>query len=65
MFDFAIIDHGSVVTFTPLTSDAKDWLDDNVSVDDWQRMSDGFAVDRRLAADLLQGIAAGGFTVEA
>ena len=61
MLDFVVVNHGSVVTFTPLTIEADAWWDENVV--DGPRLGTTRAVEPRLAENLLHGIQAEGFTI--
>ena len=51
-----ITDHGSVVTFTPLTQEAKDWFAENVASEGWQWLGPALGVDHRFATDLTSGL---------
>jgi hypothetical protein len=61
--DFDVADHGSIVTFTPLTDDARDWLNEHVQAESWQWLGAGLCVDRRYAGPLIDGIADAGLEV--
>ena len=56
--NFEVRDEGTVVLIIPMTEFAKKWIDENVQVDSWQWLGQGFAVDHRCAEDLLQGLQA-------
>lgn len=43
--DFVVQDGGSVCLVTPLTSDARAWVDANVALEAWQWLGSGFGVD--------------------
>jgi hypothetical protein len=60
--DFTTEDHWSVVIFTPQTTEARDAMDD-MELDSWQFVGEGFAVDRRIAWDLLDDLLANGLQV--
>jgi hypothetical protein len=62
--DVVISDEGTIVTFTPLTDEARDWFDDNVHSESWQWLGRALGVDHRLASDLVAGIADAGLRVE-
>jgi virulence-associated protein VagC len=49
-------DEGTVVLITPVSKQAKKWIDENVQVESWQWLGQGFAVDHRCAEDLLEGM---------
>lgn len=54
---FAIEDHGTIVTFTPLDDGAREWLDDNVHAEPWQWQGETLAVDHRCAQPIRDAIA--------
>jgi hypothetical protein len=62
--DFNINDGGSIVSITPLTAQAREWMTDNVHTESWQWMGPTLAVDHRMAQDLIDGINDAGFSVE-
>ena len=51
-------DEGTVVLITPVSKQAKKWVNENVQVESWQWLGQGFAVDHRYAPYLLQGMEA-------
>ena len=55
---FEVRDEGTVVLIIPVTELAKKWVNENVQVESWQWLGQGFAVDHRYAPDLLQGMEA-------
>lgn len=57
----AVTSHGSVVTFTPLTEEAKAWFDENVQSEGWQWIGASLGVDHRMANLLAEGLVAEGF----
>lgn len=63
MNDVDVVDQGSVVLFTPITAEARDFVDDNVGLEDWQWLGGSFAVDARYAGALIEGFESHGFTV--
>jgi hypothetical protein len=55
--DFLAVNHGSVVQITPLSKEAFAWCDDNLEeLEPWQRQGESFAIDHRLAQDILIGM---------
>lgn len=60
--DFITTDHGTIVTFTPLTDSARDTMDE-MDLEGWQFMGDGFAVDRRVAWNLIESLLDNGLVV--
>lgn len=59
--DFHIINHGSIVTFQPLTEAAEDWWD--AYVDDAPAVGGAYAVDHRYADSIIEGLADEGFSL--
>lgn len=56
--DVTIQNQGSVFLFVLHTPAARDWVGENVSIEDYQWLgSHSFAVDHRFAADLATGMA--------
>jgi hypothetical protein len=58
--DFLAVNHGTVVQITPLSKEAFAWCDDNLELEPWQRMGASFAIDHRLAGDILNGMRSAG-----
>ena len=56
MTDFIFIDHGSVVGFTPLTDEAREWMDEHVAAEGWQWMGKTLMVDQRQGWPYLEAI---------
>jgi hypothetical protein len=57
MRDLVIRPDSSIIQFIPLTERAKVWLEENTNAEPWQWLGSTLCVDRRVAGDLLQGIA--------
>jgi hypothetical protein len=53
--DVAVHDHGSIVILVPLTDAAGDFFDERLP-DDCPMWGAGYAVERRYAADILEGL---------
>jgi hypothetical protein len=62
--DILAENHGSVFTLTPMTEAARDWIDENCHIESWQYMGASFAVDRRVAFDIVQRALNDGLTCE-
>ena len=60
--DFQIVDHGSVVMFTPLNLDAQTFAQNDLAIEGWQWMGNGFAVDHRAALGLHEYLIDSGFS---
>lgn len=61
--DFKVVNHGSIILFTPHTDEAKQWIDDNIS-DDAQFWGDSLVVEPRYAGPLANGIAGDGLSIQ-
>ena len=65
--DFIVEDHGSILTFTANTDDAKTALVD-LSIEDWQynhgSTSPAFSVDRRVGEHLMVHLQEHGYNVQ-
>jgi hypothetical protein len=62
--DFIVSNQGTVWQFTPNTKAAFDFIDEFVPLESWQWLGRTFAVDWRLAEDLVYGIVDHGLRVE-
>ena len=63
MSDFAIVNHGSTVQFTPLTAEARQWVGNNLTLESWQWLGKSFVIDHRFADPIIGGIFDNGFTI--
>ena len=61
---FKIKNEGSIVLFEPLTSAAQDWWSSNVDPDA-QTFGNAYAVEHRYAGDIVEGIKATSFKLQA
>lgn len=62
--DFRIERHGhNIVMITPLTGEARRFMDTHVELESWQRFGEGFAVDTRLAGPLTDQLVEKGFVL--
>lgn len=61
--DVIVTNHGSIFSFQPLTQAAKDWFEENVQIEDYQRLGGSICVEHRYARDLAQGIIDAGLEV--
>jgi hypothetical protein len=62
--DFHLINHGSIMTFAPLTPAAQEWWDENVPTEPWQWMGGACAVEPRYAEPIVEGILEEGMTIQ-
>lgn len=58
MRNFQIINHGSIVGFTPLTAEAADWWAENV--EEGPQLGSTFYVEHRFAGAIVEGLEAEG-----
>ncbi len=61
--DFTVRDQGTILLFTPETSEAKDYTESEIPTEPWQWWGAAFAVDHRPASELIEGLICEGFTV--
>jgi len=61
--DFHLVDHGSVISFTPLNLDAQTFCDTELQIEGWQWMGTSFAVDHRIALSLREVLVDAGFSL--
>jgi hypothetical protein len=61
--DFYFDDQGSLIGLTPRSSAAHDWIDENLSVESWQRLGPAIMIDHGMAQTVLEAIEADGFTL--
>jgi hypothetical protein len=52
---FKVRDEGTLVFIRPATKKAKVWIKENVRLNSWNWLGDGFAVEHRYADDILFG----------
>jgi hypothetical protein len=64
MYDIQTQDHGSIVIFSGVTPEGRDWLEDNLDPAA-QRWCNGFAVEPRYALAILAGAENAGLVVAA
>lgn len=69
MSDFRITYHGTVTLLYPLTPACREWITENVAVEDWQwfgsaAAGEGFAVEPRYVDTLVTALVTEGFEGE-
>jgi hypothetical protein len=52
--DFRVTYHGTITTITPLYDACRDWLEDNVAIEPWQRFGASIAIEPRYVEQLAQ-----------
>jgi hypothetical protein len=63
--DFRVWPQGTIHLFCPITVAAKEWVKENIPLEDWQWFGNlGFAVDHRYIGNLVSGAVNDGLTLE-
>lgn len=63
--DFSVLNEGTIAVVTPKTQEAKNWLIENVAInEETQWWGPGIVVEHRFLDDLLQGITNDGLTIK-
>lgn len=62
--DFSVTNHGSVVSFAPLTDAAQAFLDNDVAAEPWQYLGSALVVGHRYAEPMIIGITEAGLAVD-
>jgi hypothetical protein len=63
MTDFTVENHGSIYLLRPRTDEGQAWIDDNLVVEDYQRLGNSVAVEHRYIGNIVTGIVADGLSV--
>jgi hypothetical protein len=61
--DFRVTYHGTVTTITPLSDACRDWLEDNVAIEPWQRFGTSIAIEPRYVEQLAEAMIEEGFVM--
>jgi hypothetical protein len=62
--DFRITYHGTITTITPLSDACREWLEDNVAIEPWQRFGNRIAVEPRYVQQLAEAMIGEGLLME-
>lgn len=62
--DFEVRNHGTIILFTPLTDEARQWLEEHVASEPYQWFDGSLSVDHRYAPGLREQIDEAGFRAE-
>jgi hypothetical protein len=62
--DFRITYHGTVTTITPLSEPCREWLEENVVIEPWQRFGNAIAVEPRYVDHLAEAMIEDGLVME-
>jgi hypothetical protein len=56
--------HGSIVSLTPTTPAAREWIDENCQAEFWQWLGATLNIDLNCASDVVGGMQSAGLIVE-
>src|SRR2546421_13020437 len=62
--DFRVTYHGTITTITPLSDACREWLEDNVAIEPWQRFGTSIAVEPRYVQQLAEAMIGDGLVIE-
>jgi hypothetical protein len=62
--DFRVTYHGTVTTITPLSDRCREWLEENVEIEAWQRLGSSIAVEPRYVDQLAEAMIEEGLVME-
>jgi len=63
--DFRVTYHGTITTITPLTDHCREWVEENVAIEPWQRFGNAIAVEPRYVEQLVGAMIEEGLATEA
>ena len=62
--DFRVTYHGTITTVTPLSHACREWLEENVASEPWQRFGESIAIEPRYVELLAQAMIEAGLVIE-
>ena len=62
--DFRITYHGTITTITPLSDACREWVEDNVEIEPWQRFGNSIAIEPRYVEQLADAMIEEGLVME-
>lgn len=62
--DVITANQGSVITITPVSTEARDWINFNCVAEPWQWLGGSMAVEPRCALDILHALIEDGFVLQ-
>ena len=62
--DFRVTYHGTVSTITPLSDACREWVEDNVEIEPWQRFGTSIAIEPRYLDHLAEAMIEDGLVIE-
>jgi hypothetical protein len=63
--DFRVTYHGTVTTVTTLTDACREWVEENVEIEPWQRFGNAIAVEPHYVEQLAEAMIEEGLVMEA
>jgi hypothetical protein len=64
MADIQIQDDGTIILFTPMSPEGKEWVEENLSLESWQWMGRSFAVEDQYADAVINSMTEDGLDVD-
>jgi hypothetical protein len=62
--DFRITYHGTITTITPLTEACREWVEENVAIEPWQRFGPSIAIEPRYVEQVAEAMIEAGLFLE-
>jgi len=62
--DFRLTYHGTITTITPLSDACREWLEENLEIEPWQRFGPSIAIEPRYVEYLAQAMIEEGLVME-
>src|SRR5437764_6123825 len=62
--DFRVTYHGTITTITPLSDACREWVEENVEIEPWQRFGTSIAIESRYVEQLAEAMIGEGLVIE-
>ena len=62
--DFRLTYHGTITTITPLTDRCREWVEENLEIERWQRFGTSIAIEPRYVEQLAEAMNEEGLVME-
>ena len=62
--DFRVTYHGTITTITPLSDACREWVEENVEIEPWQRFGTSIAIEPRYVEQLTDAMIDEGLVME-
>jgi hypothetical protein len=62
--DFRVTYHGTITTITPLSDACREWVEENVAIEPWQRFGNAIAIEPRYVEQLAEAMIEEGLVME-